>query len=256
MTLPARGTPDWGAPSYEASAAQVDLGQVLSGLYHFDRVDQRGRVAIVETWGDGMNGWKLAATGGGAVPLAMLGSAGVAAFVPPAFAYFQAGGAAVGDISQCVRDIHLGSTKRIGMEIALNVQPAGGMAGYSEFSVDYLPANSGISGKMTLKYEPVFNRFSVLTTSGAQNILTTPLPPTTVWRQIKIVADWQTRKYIGAIIGDASYNFQQLGIADGLPNSALTPSGRCSFSLTNVCGLGAFADIMYVGYAVLTRDEP
>ncbi len=240
----ARGGPDWSAPDYQLSGAQVDVADVADRLLGFARVDTRGRVVYLDTFADGLGGYFLNGIGGGSLPSAIVEQG--RGFAGPISAYMVPGNTPDGR-SLMVRNFHLGSAKRIGVEFAFSLNCAvadfyvtlaytrKNDTAYSVvFRVNY--ASAAIEIQVGAVYTPI----ATLDLSGVGGSFII----------VKVVGDFETHKYVRLMLGDVQYDIDAYGLStSGQINDGMAILNIFPFRISGAGG----AD--YLHYLIITKDE-
>lgn len=246
-----RGTPDGNASPYTYAAQITDPGLIYQMLWGFSPIDSQGRVAYLDTFNNGLSGFMYEINGAAVAPIVV--SPGISGsqqlvYSPPS-AVKLSPGVATGDNTILERGFFWGTNTRLGLEVALRCHI--NSPNY-KIRIDYrIDANHQFRAE--LAYDRSFNNWRIFTT-GATYSSIFPMTMSSLGNlmlQIKIVADWSTGKYVRALIGEK------------LIDLSTRDMGAVALSIDNylfisveATSYGAGSSDGYIGYVLLTKDEP
>lgn len=239
-----RGGPDGDQQNYLFANQETDLGAVYQYLWGFAPIDSGGRPMYFDTFNNGLMGWGLNQTGSGSLPT--LSQAQGLIYSPPNAAKLTAG-IVTNDSSVLFRTFYMGTTKRIGIEVGLQL---GNTTPNYRFSLDYKPA--GLPAfYMGIEWDHATGVFRTQPGGFTIKTLTVPGGGNNLFMQVKIVGDWTTGKFVRALLGDQLFDLS----SQSLFSSGNTYNGM---GIANVQALsyGAGSSDGYIGYVLYTRDEP
>lgn len=255
-----RGGPDGNLQPYEYASQEVDPGSIYQMLWGFSPIDSKGRVLYFDTFNNGLGGWGKTITGTGVQPVIFSdgNNATGLIFSPPNCVRLDPG-TTVNSLSHIFRQLSFGLNPRVGMEAAVTIATT--MPNY-RVMVDYRPFNSATSYTTRLELDVPSSQWRIMVLGGGtQNILAETLSATAaVTKQVKIVGDFATGKYIRAFIGEnqidlSAYNMPLTSTANPTSPTISIP-GMAVFTMRAVSH-GAGATVPgYIGYVLLTKDEP
>lgn len=248
-----RGLPDDRVQSYAAAAVTSDVGDVANREAGWAPCDGLGRPIWLDTFRDGLGRWKASTTGAGILPTvraAGIPAAGVS-YAGPAAALLDSGGPATNDVSKISQRIHLGYSYRVGIEgtwLVTNATPNHYLTiDYKPYGLTpYLARIIGVPGSTTIDI--------YIESAGALEKIYTISRPSAgneYWYQAKIAADFQAGKYIRAVIGEKLIDISGYSLSF----SGLTEEGILT-PVATVAGTGSITGSAYLGYLIVTRDEP
>ena len=250
----ARGTPDDAVGAYSAAGVVTDLGDVIAFAQGISRIDNLGRPVLVDTFANGLLRWHLFQVSA-AFPTAETlvttnaNNRVAAGFAGPVGCYLDSVGP--GGLSQILSYWVVGDLSTAGLECAF------------KFPDDTIP--SGTSRTVRLAYQTPgavsAQQITVFITSPSAGIyrfsvLSLPFPSFfedvpivgAPWVQFKIVGDFSTGLYSRLIIGNKLVDISDRQITAYV-------GGPLDGELISEIIAAAGAQ-PYLGYVVLTRDEP
>lgn len=250
----ARGTPDGRIENLTYATQTSDLAFISNMLWGFSPIDGKGRVWYLDTFNNGLGGFGFTNTGAALGPrLYSNASNGLGFIFCPPNSVELVTGIATGDLSQIWRQIQFGINTRVGLETSILFSSA---CPRYVLIVDYKPrGKNGYIGTLQLNttrdYWQIINQagtpvdvFAVNEGGGTPAIQTL--------QQIKLVCDFATGYYVRAMIGE---NLVDLS-AHQMQASAITYHGFMTIAL-RARSLGvSTTQNGYLGYVLLTRDEP
>lgn len=247
-----RGTPDGRISVYEYASTEADPSAIYNMLWGFSPLDARGRVVYLDTFNNGLGGFGTTNTGAALAPvLNKTPSSNSEIFIPPASVKCDPG-VNVNDLSQIWRQLYLGVNLRLGLEAAIRFSL---QSPSYRLIVDYKPNNRpGYIAR--LQVNAANTQWQIFDQTGAAvdifPVNAGGAPPNfPTLQQVKIVADWDSGKYVRAMIGE---NIIDLS-AYSMQASAVTYNGFLVFALRAVSN-GAGTNPGFFGYTLLTKDEP
>jgi hypothetical protein len=242
----ARGGPDWNAPDYQLSAVQVDTADIADRLLGFARLDQRGRIVVLETWRDGLGAWLAGFSGTGVLPAVMADNS--LAFVGTSYMQFDVG-ATLNSQSYVERNQYLGEAKRIGLEASLVLHT--GVAD-ANLVVSY-QRRGGTDYSADLRYRTGTDAWRVVTGAAVSQVLDVPglglLGESHV--QVKLVADFETGFYSRLLLGEIEYDLSEIPLRTDLA----LDEGKCLWQVGAIA-VDISRQTLQNGYIILTKDEP
>ncbi len=248
----ARGSPDGGVSNYLYASQEVDPGSIYQMLWGFSPIDSQGRVFYLDTFNNGLGGFLTLNTGAALVPniiSAGPGSIYSGSIFSPPNAVRLSPGSTLNDQSLIQRKYFLGQSIRLGFEIGFALAD---VSPNYRFRIDYKPKNGPAKFSEVL-WDHASGTWNLQTNGGLVIISSPGLPSASLslLMQIKIVADWQTAKYVRALIGDDLIDLS----AYSMPDSGLTYGGQI-ISQFGATSYGAGSGEGIIGLALLTKDEP
>lgn len=244
MTL--SGLPDWNLPRYQTASALADPGEIYNRLLRFASLDNRGRVLFLDTFDQGLSAWTRSVSGAGVNPKI---DAIPPAFLAPVSVQLDPGAVSAGDLSSIVRTEILGTTSRVGLEVALRVSSSNGAD--SLFEIRYQYGGNVLVARLTRISQTSTHRWYVQTPGGtevqisSQNI-------NAGWVLVKLVADFSTQRYVRVIIGENEIDASAYNL--NLTGSTSVP-GLCDF-FVQARSYGVNTLPLRIGAVIATRDEP
>jgi len=239
--LPLRGFPDYGAPSYLSASVLTDPAEVYNRLVGFASLDGRGRVLLIDTFGNGLTAWTAGRSGAGAFPVVVTTSP---SFISPASVVLDPGVSAL-DFSAILRLQFLGQTQRIGIEAAFYNVGVNGARFIIQTQYNY----SGTIYQARLKYTPSTGVWQIQTPAGDQTIATQTV--SNAYAQAKLVADFSTGFYKRVVIGETAIDVSTFAMAT---TTGITQGTAVYWSYAESIGAGTTP--IRLGYVLVTRDEP
>jgi len=242
----ARGLPDSGITSALYASQVVDPSYTANMLWGFSPIDSQGRVLYLDTFNNGLGGFRLYNQGAGLIPAIVdpVVDTSFAAYSPP-YAVKLNPGTVSNDRSFMAREMFAGRATRLGLEAGVWMND---VCGNFRITIDYKPIG-GNPYQAILQYTRP--NFQIWTPSGFQTISTMSIPGATGFNiQVKFVGDWSTGKYVRAFIADQSFDLSSYSIAASV--SSLT-----GFLTSNFLALsyGVGTTSVFLGYYLLTKDE-
>lgn len=241
-----RGLPDYGLPSFPVALPDTSNDSVLTALFGFAPMDTRGRIVIMETFKDGYYTWGTRATGGGIAPRMVLEQQH--SFASPIGIKLEPGIAAA--LSILEKGVMLIEPGKIGMEGAF-------WGGATSSSMElFVQANISGVGLVSagVKYRPDTGLFYVYTGLGWFSIGTVTgvsLSANSGWVPMKVVFDSANASYTRFVFGHKDYDISSLS-PDVDP---ILDVHKCLFAARSEAVAG-FGSAVYLGYYIVTRDEP
>lgn len=241
-----RGGPDWGNPDYVLAGVQVDVADVADRLLGFARIDSRGRVAFLDTFGSGRTSWGETTSGAGVSPDVV----SVAQFSGPDGLVLRLdSGATIDGTSAAVHGMWFGSQSRIGVEAMFAFafeMPS------MRIEIDYKRVG-GVYYRARVTYN-ISTGSWVLGTPDGDVVLVTHAPPGAGnwWNTpVKIVGDFEEGRYVRFLLGDVQYDISDHRLYDLVGLS----EGQANINIIAVSS-GPNNDVGYCDYVIVTKDEP
>jgi hypothetical protein len=242
----ARGSSDYGLPDYSFFAVETPVSDVVSERQGFSRLDNRGRVLWFDDFRNGVTRWDLDSDPVGNNPLHKISSGKSVGF----HGSLLLDPTEEGGYSSLYKTFMLPVSKRMGLEVAVYLPNNFGQFNFRlEHNFDgTLPYNGIVKVR--------FNTGEVyLQSSAGEQTIVTPSSSAYLrqkWMSIKFTADYETGQYIRCMIGNQQYD---------LENFSMTQSGAGFIGMTHIdvwCsgGSGVHVEPIYIGYVVISGDEP
>jgi len=250
-----RGTPDGKIEDLKFAGQASDLASVSNNLWGFSSISGQGRVNYMDTFNNGMNGWKQTLQGGGSALPALISSINPpeTIFSPPCSVVLSSGVVA-GSRSLLERRQFLGTAPRVGLEAAVlfdNTSPDYGLI------LDYncIGFNQAYYG--VIRFSHAAGAWQVYNSSGAWSSFYVPGvigAGVSLWIQIKFVCDFSTGRYVRAFVGDQIFD---LSAIEMLTPAIFTATYRgYLYMQVRAESYGAGSQPGYIGYVLSTKDEP
>jgi hypothetical protein len=239
----ARGYPDFTNPSYAIASKLIDTGATLLALGAPLDLDGLGRVFILDSWQFSLSSWIIGLAGDGANPAvsALESQHGGVSLA------FPAGTLAGAGISLAYQYFYLGVPLAMGVQFSVRVEPA-----TPDYYVRLTYSLGGPSPRGQVKVDGVTGDVSVLTAAGWVFITSVGVTAASeFWVDIKLTIDPLTGFYKRLVVGQVLYDISLLDI----PAVVDASTGRVQVIL-ECDGNIAAATIGYIGYIMLTLDEP
>lgn len=240
-----RGYWDYGTPQYQTATTISDLGAVIAGLRGVLSMDGRGRVVVLDDFDAGLGSWKATTAGAGVAPVAV--NIADKMFRGPVVAKLAP--VAVGGVSGISRDLYLAKLSRTGIETNFLL---GANSADIDLTVSAYNSDDSRTYSATLRYRQADQHWT-LSTAGTPVVLdwSTFLFPGPGWMPVKLVVDPLTKTAVRAVIAGVEVDLTGAGTL----SSFLAAPGYCSY-LVRAVGLDTHVNPLYLGYAILTSDEP
>jgi len=246
----ARGTPDARIQESTYAGQISDLGYISNMLWGFSPIDSQGRVTYLDTFNNGLGGFIYENNGGAAIPSLVNPGLSVITqvFCPPNMVKINAG-VTNGDDVYIQRGMFWGINTRLGLEVALRCHT--NSPNYI-VRMDYM-LDSTHATRCELNYNRAAGNWRIaLAGGGYQNIYGMSMAGIgNRWVQVKVVADWSTKKYVRAYIGERFFDLS----AYTMFNLTFSTAGDF-FTSIGASSYGAGSSDGYIGYVLLTKDEP
>lgn len=238
-----RGQPDYHSNPYQVSVNQADAGFSMPFMFGRASIDARGRVVWVDNFRYGIGAWKLLKGGSGSYPVA----ATTLADIPPNAMKLEVDGGASTDYSAARHEWGLNILRSIGIEYSLFLNNDD-----SDYDVSLVHYLDGVVKVAQWKITKSPHVLSIRTPTGYVDIANIPDDTGYMnYLQYKLVADFVLGKYVRLLIGDLEYDISNYE----LYSAASAYSGYVYFRFSMTSGI-AVARTSYLGYAILTYDEP
>lgn len=244
-----RGTPDGRIDTLSFAAQVTDTAYLGNVLWGFAPIDSKGRPYFLDSFNNGLGGWFASAFGAGAVPEIHTAYAWNGFIFSPPNAVKFAPGVVANDNSQIARTYFLGVNRRLGFEAVI---AQWNNAPNFTFFLDYRIDNT-VKYTAALRYNAAAANWQISTPSGWVSIFAQAVLPAgrVAHIPVKFVGDWETGKYVRALIGDSVIDLSTYSMpASTLPIDKFITATIVAESRGVGTGLG------YVGYVILTKDEP
>jgi len=246
----ARGTPDARIQESTYAGQISDLAYIANMLWGFSPIDSQGRVTYLDTFNNGLGGFIYETNGGAAIPSLVNPGLSVITqvFCPPNMVKINAG-VSSGDDVYIQRGMFWGINTRLGLEVALRCDT--NSPNYI-IRMDYM-LDSTHSARCELNYNRAAGNWRIQVAGGGyQNIYGMSMAGIgNRWVQVKVVADWSTKKYMRAFIGERFFDIS----AYTMYNLTFSTAGDF-FTSIGAASYGAGSADGYIGYVLLTKDEP
>lgn len=242
-----RGGPDGDQQPYQFAIQETDLGAIYQYLWGFAPVDSGGRVMYLDTFNNGLNGFGIAQTGAGLLPV-LDSSSGDKVFCPPNSAKLDPGGAA-NDRSFIYREIFAGRTKRLGIEVAFSKTD---LTPILDIQIDYNAI--GFTPYLgVLRFDETADLWQVWRGGGVWTTIYNPGASVAnrMHIQAKVVMDFSTGMYVRAFVGDQVFDISTLSMG----TSSSSYVGYLIGTVKTI-SRGAGTIPMNIGYVLMTKDEP
>lgn len=242
-----RGFPDGDVSNYNYASRISDAAYVSQMLWGFTPIDSQGRIVYLDTFNNGLGGWAPTVSGAGAVaPTLHSGSFQGLIYSPPNAVLLQPGVTA-GSLTGITREFYFGVSKRLGIEAAVRVSAT---SPNYYFRIAYR-ADNDHKYDAILRFDHATGTWKIELPSSVEQTIFTMNLTSSAYQQVKLVADWNTGRYVRALIGEnlidlSSYSMRVSAVpSDGI----MSPTFRA-------VSYGAGTTDGYLGYALLTKDEP
>ena len=243
-----RGGPDGNLSPFSFAAQAIDPGLIYQMLWGFSPVDSMGRVMYFDTFNNGLGGFGKDVNGTGTPADPALFSTPLSRniFSPPN-ALILSPGVTSGDNTAIFRELYFGFNAKLGIETVATISQTN--PNYY-FRIIYR-LGAGKDYRAVLKYDHTGSKWLIETSGGDVTVYQMNVTGlANVHQQVKIVADWNTGKYVRALIGDnlidiSSFTMQHSGVIDGLATYTF-----------RAVSYGAGTTDGFLGYVLLTKDEP
>jgi hypothetical protein len=242
----ARGEPDYGSPGYTFFTVETPIADVVAAGLGFSRLDNRGRILLIEDFRGGLNRWILETDAGGADPAVVYEEGKGVGF----YGSCKMDPLVNGGTSGIYTDMILPVSTRLGIECGIYLTTnfgwtwAGVQHNYNGITAK--GAGLGIvqgTGEVGIDTEVGWH--SIMTPSSVGLIVNK-------WVSFKVVADFSTGKYVRAMIGNTEYDLSGYSLKVGLAGLV-----GDTFTETYVQGNSpVFKEEVYIGYVILSGDEP
>lgn len=239
-----RGTPDGRIETQQFAAQVSDVAHVNNMLWGFSPIDGKGRVLYLDTFNNGLSGWRKDSSGAALDPYVSIPSD--YAFSPPAVCLLDCG-VTSGHRSFLYRDIFAGKSERLGFEIGFKFTNS--IIPQIELSYKLV---AGTAYGASLGFSQTNGFYIEKTASFTKEYFYNPGSFSGgLLMQIKLVADFAAGKYVRAYIGDQDFDLS----AFTLTAPSVSYAGYLAATIWNE-SKGAGATALALGYALITKDEP
>jgi hypothetical protein len=239
-----RGLPDYFNPDTIVSQRLANVEEVVTIIRGIASLDNRGRTLFYDHFATGLGGWKTTKTNNG-----VLGASSTTwALVAPNSAYLDAGTVGINGYSSLNKRIHLGSSKRLGLEASILFT-----ANVPDFWLEILYNLDGDEYNARLRVEALSGDVDIELAGGWQNVgeVGYAAPANGPWLLVKMVADYSTGMFVRALIGQ-----EQIDLSDyALPSTAVSAPGKADFKI-RAKAIHAVTNDAYIGHGAITVDEP
>lgn len=241
-----RGNADYQNPNYTFSVSNVDAIDEFAIRYGFSRVDNRGRVLFVEDFQAGLIGWNLASDGLGVDPVHLyrkpynwLGNGSI-----------ELDPVGLDGYSQMYRNSVISGGSRIGLEVGLYL-PASNANWIIKLNSTY---TDGRNYELDLFGTQNTSIIYVSSSGGDVAIVSgaTSADLQQRWIPIKIVMDMSINKAVRAMVGSIEYDISPYDLGSVVQGV----QGDTKIDIAALWTNTAFNEPIYIGYIVLTGDEP
>lgn len=239
----ARGNPDWNVPVLASAVPITENADMFATLNGFSRVDNRGRIVWFDDFREGVFRWEDVSDAGALSPIHVFDTG---------LSYGRTGAALLdpvvnGGSAFMVMQTVIPVSQKMGIEIA--IRP---LTNFSNFTAEmYVSDDEGASHYASMKLNDTTSTVQLRST----NVFTSSLGSAAFvdrWVVMKMTFDIVTDKFDRLVIGNNTYD----GSAIALGTGAAGLNGQCYVALhadaNDVTNIGAF----YVGYVIITADEP
>lgn len=246
----ARGTEDFGTPTYTFGIHNVDANEIQQMLLGFGLIDGLGHTVFYDDFNEGLHKWTVLPTGTNVYPSLHVHEADnlQVAYRSP-YALEMVTTTAAFETQEITQYMYLGTIHRVGLEVGLFIRPNSPNLRIYGIHTDLAGNNKDAQILIDVKNTKIF-----LYQAGVAINLSSYVPNLfDISRKVrlKIVWDIDKSKYVRFMIGDIDIPVTAYTI-DNSVGSAIGNFG-CSIiaEATNISVGKA-----YIGYVRLTKDEP
>ena len=240
-----RGHADYSNPAYKIGAVNIDQNTIIAGLGGVVSVDARGRILFADKFDNGLTGWRISSTASGADP-----------FVSPSHkaAYFGGTGVFLSPLANAqqswmIKDLGAVLDGQYGLEVMLYMETTSPIVKITISSRD----SDGMQYVAAIRTDPEDEKIylnesgedvTVYDYSGYDD-------PLLGWTSLKIVGDWNTKKFIRACVGQQQFDLSANDLVEG--DTGIPGETRIQVLAQGVTG---YVSDIGAGYVIFTVDEP
>ncbi len=239
----ARGLPDYYNPSTLVSQRIVDLAGVMSAVAKIPPLDGRGRLAYIDTFGEGPFGVQVQATGTGGV----VGMDTVIAEIPPASLKAQPGTGGVNPRIIVSRSFLADTPSAMGIEVGVSSAAA---VAQIQLALNYQGPVNAMTGDI---YVHTGTGLIQIVHSGGTSTLTTKrvMDDPTEWVMLKLVIDFANSVFSRFLFGQTQYDLSAY-----TPVSAASTYPGKGDAVIRIKNDNGVQSTVRLGHLAITTDEP
>lgn len=245
----ARSKPDWGISVYQTAGDVSDMGEVAARQSGISPIDSLGRTLIFDDFSDGRTRGKLVLQNGATVfptikqqiteytSTTVIVGAGLVSGYGLSFPVLVTPTQQV----NLVYDIMLGQTSVVGLECGLWIDSALS----PDWNMAMIYDRGGTERTAQLDYN------AATQTLSANGTTVKTFAGVVGWAQIKLVANFETGRYVRAIVGENRTDLSAVNMV----SSAVLPTDELNAGVSIIARAAATRPVV-VAYCMITRDEP
>ncbi len=241
-----QGQPDYGFQPSATIQTATDVNSLIAASLGISSMDGRGRIQYIDTFKEGLRGWRLANVGAGALPV--LDYSLQQLFTPPFSALLDPVG--VPGASYISRGFYLNMVDVVSFEVGMW---AGTDAGDVRIALT-VGDGDDVSQSLIIYYKPDTQILSIGTDAGQVEIATLIVTPFGIGSPLrfKIAGDLATGKYVRLVLGGAQYDLSDYTLDAG----GAYPYGHTFFQFSCTGRNPINFEPAYLDYAILSSSEP
>lgn len=242
----ARGATDYGVPDYSFFAVETPVSDVVAERLGFSRLDNRGRIFLIEDWRESYYRWQITSDGGGSDPVHKISNTQNVSL----HGYVSLDPVIENGTSEISTNLVLPVSKRLGVEV--NFLPVVFPSTLSIFlSHAYDDSHAYLSNILLLSSTM---HVLLVDPNGSQTIISSNLASkiANYATSIKFVIDVSTGRYVRLLLGNTQYDLSSYSV----PTTVSGLSGATQITVRSVGGVAPNISAYNINYIVLSGDEP